>query len=538
MPNVVELIATMLKREGVQHIFGIPGGGGSIDLLDATEKAGIRFVLATHETAAAMMACTLADLTGVPGAVATAISPGVTNVANGVAYAYLDRSPLLVFSDNYPWGTTQVVLRQILNARQIFQGITKWTASISPEWAHETLHRAFRTVLEDRPGPVQLDIADDVTLKPVADKQLAPVSILRAIRMYCGESAEFSKAVKRIREAKAPVIIAGMGVRWDKAYPQLRSLAEKIGAPVFCTPKAKGALPENHPYSAGVFIGGKLEMDILGKADLIVGVGLDPADMLAKPWKYSQPMVTIYRVSNYNEIYHSEMELVGNVAEILTVLTDALPADHKWDETVAPCYRQKVYNALALRTKGLAAFRVSDITRELTADDMIMTTDVGASKLLLSQIWRPYQPNSVLLSNPLGTMGSGVPSAIAAKLLYPRRQVVSLVGDGGFTMRMAELQTAMQLKVAPVFVVLADRMLSQIRIKQVKKKLALVGTEFEAANYVKLAEAFDGNGYSVGTEEEYAVALKDALQSNRLSVIEARIDPSQYPAQFDAIREL
>src|SRR5208337_3552724 len=117
MPNVVELIATMLKREGVQHIFGIPGGGGSIDLLDATEKAGIRFVLATHETAAAMMACTLADLTGVPGAVATAISPGVTNVANGVAYAYLDRSPLLVFSDNYPWGTTQVVLRQILNAR-------------------------------------------------------------------------------------------------------------------------------------------------------------------------------------------------------------------------------------------------------------------------------------------------------------------------------------------------------------------------------------------------------------------------------------
>lgn len=194
-----------------------------------------------------------------------------------------------------------------------------------------------------------------MTLKPVSDKQLAPVSILRAARMYCGEPAEFSKAVQRIQEASSPVIIAGMGVRWDKAYPQLQSLAEKIGAPVFCTPKAKGALPENHPYSAGVFIGGKLEMDILGKADLIVGVGLDPADMLAKPWKYSQPMVTIDRVSNYNEIYHSEMELVGNVAEILTVLTEALPADHKWDETVAPCYRQKVYNALAMRTKGLAA---------------------------------------------------------------------------------------------------------------------------------------------------------------------------------------
>jgi acetolactate synthase-1/2/3 large subunit len=128
----------------------------------------------------------------------------------------------------------------------------------------------------------------------------------------------------------------------DKAYAQLRALAERIGAPVFCTPKVKGALPENHPYSAGVFIGGKLEMEILGKADLIIGVGLDPADMLAKPWKYSQPLVAIDRVSNTNEIYHAEMELVGNIAEILSMLTDALPAEHKWDESVAPAYRKKV----------------------------------------------------------------------------------------------------------------------------------------------------------------------------------------------------
>src|SRR5574337_548306 len=114
MPSVVELISTMLKREGVQYIFGIPGGGGTIDFLDATEKDGIRFVLTTHETAAAMMGCAIADLTGIPGVVTTAISPGITNAANGVAYAYLDRSPLLVLSDNYPWGAVQVVLRQVL----------------------------------------------------------------------------------------------------------------------------------------------------------------------------------------------------------------------------------------------------------------------------------------------------------------------------------------------------------------------------------------------------------------------------------------
>jgi acetolactate synthase-1/2/3 large subunit len=494
--------------------------------------------LNTHETAAAMMGCVVGELTGTPGVVVTAISPGITNVVNGVAYAYLDRAPLLVVSDNYPWGAIQVVLRQVLNSRQVFQGITKWTASLSAEWAHEALQRAFRTMLEDRPGPVQLDIPDYVSLKPVADKPLAPVCKQVMPRLYAQESAGFSRAVERIREAKAPAIIAGMGVRWDKAYPQLKALAERIGAPVFCTPKAKGALPENHPYSAGVFIGGKLELDILGKADLIIGVGLDPADMLAKPWRYSQPLIAIDRVSNYNEIYHAEIELVGNIAEILTMLADALPAEQRWDEKVAPAYRKKVYDALALPTQGLAPFRVSDITRELTSEDVILTTDVGASKLLLSQIWRPYQPNSMLMPNPLGTMGFGVPSAIAAKLVFPNRQVVCLCGDGGFSMRMAELQTAMQLGVAPVIVVLSDQALSQIKIKQIKKGLSVVGTEFRAPDYVRIAEAFGGRGISVGTEAEYADALKEALQSNSFTLIQARIDPSQYAAQFDVIREL
>jgi len=283
----------------------------------------------------------------------------------------------------------------------------------------------------------------------VAEKPLHAVTKQILNCLYAEEPAGFNRVFDRIREAKTPVIIAGMGLRWDKAYLQLRVLAERIGAPVFCTPKVKGALPENHTYSAGVFIGGKLEMEILGKADLIIGVGLDPADMLAKPWRYSQSLIAIDRVSNTNEIYHAEMELVGNIAEILAMLTEALPLDQKWDENVAPAYRKKVYDALALPTVGLASFRVSDITRELTADDVILTTDVGAAKLLLSQSWRPHQPNSVLMSNPLGTMGCAVPAAIAAKLIFPKRQVVSLCGDGGFLMRMAELQTAMELGRSP-----------------------------------------------------------------------------------------
>ncbi len=174
----------------------------------------------------------------------------------------------------------------------------------------------------------------------------------------------------------------------------------------------------------------------------------------------------------------------------------------------------------------------------MTPEDVILTTDAGASKLLLSQLWKSYRPNSVLMSNALGTMGLGVPSAIAAKLIYPNRKVVSLCGDGGFGMRMQELETAIAIGVAPVIVVLADRALSQIKIKQEKKGIRTVGTEFRGMDYAKLAEAFGANGVRVSSEAEYARALEEALKSDVLTVIDARIDPSGYPAQFDAIREL
>src|SRR5512142_2288077 len=159
----------MLKTEGTEYVFGIPGGGGTIDLLDAIDREGIRFVLTRHETTAAMMGSVYGELTGKPGVVVSAIAPGVTNVANGVAYAYVDRAPLLVFSDQYPYGAIQVVLRQTLNSRQLFQGICKWTAALSPDWADETLQRAFRSAVEDRPGPVQLDLPDDVARAQVPD---------------------------------------------------------------------------------------------------------------------------------------------------------------------------------------------------------------------------------------------------------------------------------------------------------------------------------------------------------------------------------
>lgn len=538
MTTVAELIVAKMKQEGIQYAFGLPGSMACIDLMDAMDKEGIRFILTKQETAADMMAAVYGELTGKPGIALSAISPGLTAAVNGLAYAYVDRAPLIHFSDAYTQGASQIVLRQKTDHRQIAQGVTKWSTTLSADWAHQILQRAFRTTLEDRPGPVHVDIPDGVAKSQAPEKPLEPVNKQVMARVYSQEPEGLRRVVDRIKGAEAPVILAGVGVRWDKAYSQVQALAERIGAPVFTTAKMKGIIPEDHPYSAGTFIGGKLEMEILGKADLILGIGVDPGDMLAKPWKYNQPMILVDRVTNFNEVYHAEAELVGNVAEILTMLTELLPSKQKWEESRVAAYRQLVYKALALPSEGLGPCRVFEILRERMDRGDIITSDSGMAKFLLLQIWKCYEPETLLMSGPLGTMGLGVPAAIVAKLLNPDKKVVAICGDGGFAMRLQELETAMALGVAPIFLVMNDRALAQIRVKQGKKGLRTVGTSYPGANYGRLAEVFGGQSFTVSTESELSRALDESMGSGAMSVIDCRIDTSRYPEQFDALREV
>ncbi|MBI2847237.1 MAG: thiamine pyrophosphate-binding protein [Chloroflexi bacterium] len=539
MATVAEVTAGFLKNEGIEYTFGIPGGRADLDLLDALSKKDIEFVLTKHETTAAMMAAVYGELTGKPGICISAIAPGVANMMNGIAYAYSDRSPLIHFSDQYAYETTEMVSRQSMNTFDVMRTVTKWCAPLSSRWVHETLHRAFRVALDGRPGPVHLDLVDDVPLSTAPDKKLASTIKHQSFaRVYSHEPDGLTKAKERIQKAQAPLVIAGMGVNWDRAFEELRLFAERIGVPVLTGPKVKGAIPEDHPYAAGAYIGGVIEADLVNRSDLLILVGFDCVDALPKPWKYKQPIIHIHRVPNTDEIYHAEMELVGNIGEILSMLTDSLPQQEKWDTEIIIAQRNKVRKAMDVPCDGLAPQRVVEICREATPKDGVLTTDVGSSRLITTQLWTTYHPMGMLTSNGLATMGFGFPAALAAKLLMPERPVICLTGDAGFLMRAQELEVGVDLGTAAVIVVFADRTGSQIKVKQLKRGLAPVGVDFRGPDYVKLADAFGAQGFSVSTEKELEKALEKAYKSDVLSLIEAKINPITYPKQFDAIREV
>jgi acetolactate synthase-1/2/3 large subunit len=403
------------------------------------------------------------------------------------------------------------------------------------------LARGFRVANAPRKGSVHIDFPNDLSQSavsgegnPVGPEEFWPE--VNAKRLKSG--------LERICRAKRPIVIIGLGIGAAKpeVYGELKRFVEKFHIPAFKTAKAKGSLPDDHSWSLGVFMGGNLEQPVIEKSDLLIVIGLDPVELLPKKWGYRQPMVYIDMVPNTEENYHADIELVGEISATLMGLNDeGLEGGSDWRTEEIRSYRENTREVLAFKVDGLSAVQVIHITRELTPKEALLTIDVGANKLLVIELWDAYMPGSFFMSNGLATMGYALPAALALQLLHPERKVVSLCGDGGFMMRLPELATAMRYKLPIVIVVFSDGRLSLIDVKELKKGYPVPrGTDFTRPNYCDLGKSFGIPAWSVDTREELRGALVAALNSNDglPKLIEARIDPSSYPQQFDAVREL
>jgi len=317
---------------------------------------------------------------------------------------------------------------------------------------------------------------------------------------------------------------------------------ERFHIPTFKTAKAKGSLPDNHPWSLGVFMGGNLEHAIIEKSDLIIAIGLDPVELLPKKWGYPQPIVYVDVVPNMEENYHADIELVGEIGSTLKRLHDeCADAESRWRIEEVGAYRENTKQVLDFKVDGLSVVQVIHATREWAPADALLTVDVGANKLLVIELWDAFMPGCFFMSNGLATMGYAIPSALALQLLHPDRKVVSLCGDGGFMMRLPELATAVQYRLPVVMVIFSDGRLSLIDVKQIKKGYrAPRGTGFVRPNFLDLGKSFGIPTWSVDTEEALRDVLAVAMNSNDglPKLIEAKIDCSPYPRQFDAVREL
>lgn len=536
-----EAMVQKLKVSGVDTIFGIPGGGTSSDLLCNMDDHGIDFILTQHETTAAIMASIVGEVTEIPGICIGDLGPGALSYSPGLAYALLDRAPLLLLTDRYGNENVDYALRQKISHTDNFQSITKLTSTLSFTNWNSMLNRGFKVSLTPNYGPVHFDVPNDI-VKMEVDDFIQPSGTKKPQMTPDEESIQL--AVQAIRSAKRPIVIAGLGVNFGtgKQFDILEAFVTKYNIPIFKTAKAKGSVSDEHPLSLGLFMGGKLETPILDKCDLIIAVGLDPIELLPKQWNYFQKIVSVSTALNNEEMYYADVEVTGNLeAGLQKIHTELTITNSEWQLKEIETFRQKIIELLTIPCEGLSANNVVEIAQEILPADTLMTTDVGASKLLVTQLWKAVRPRSFFISNGLATMGFAFPAAMALQHLFKNKTVASLTGDGGFMMKLPDISTAVQNKWPVIIIIFSDQRLSLMDVKQKSKGYKKsVGNEFVAPNYVSLAESFGANGWTAETKEDLKRAIQEALDSkNQMpNIIEAKIDPSTYYEQFKAIREL
>ena len=532
--NCAEVMVRYLAAAGTKYVFGYPGDP-SVPFLEACRQEGMEFVLGTREGTSGLMAQAYGQITGTPGVALSTLGPGSSNLVNAVANAWCDRVPMIAISGQIESKREPYFTHQVIDHNKIFGPISKYTTSIMPATVSTIMRKALRTAMADRPGPVHISTPGDFIGAAAIDAEieLPPLKALSHGLQVYGDVAD---PVARIAAARRPIILAGVSAVWGDAGAAITRLAETLGCPVVVAPMSKGIVDETHPYFAGT-----LDMacnafvwDFLKSSDLLLNIGFDAVELI-KPWTVTLPTIHIDSVPNTDQIYKSEIEIVGNIAVAVNAITDALKVDGpRWTEAEVARHRAALRDLyLAGRVQGkLNPTDVVEIALAASTPDTIATSDVGSHKLLVGQGWVSRQPKTMLTSNGLSSMGYSLPAAMVAKMLMPERNVVCFTGDGGLAMVQAELRTASHLKLGLTVVVFCDNSLNRIELKQHARQFPSFGTTIPETDVVMLAKAMACDAVRVDSAAELEKAMQQGPASDTPLVIAAHIDPAQYMAQF------
>ncbi len=339
MATTVEVLAAAFKDAGTPFIVGHPGGE-SVELMEAARQRQMRFLLMKQEVAGAMLASTWGDITGSPGICLSTRGPGATNMVNGVAHAFLDRSPLIAITDSYSRPTYETGLRQRINQLAIYEPIVKWSTTIDAKTVRQQVRRAMRTATATPPGPVHFEFPQSETTREAGDYVSEPPLMPNWITPG-PDRADLKPALDMLGKAKRPILIAGLGVYWCGASAEFVKFAERLGAPVLTTTKCKGMIPEDHVLRAGCIIGGLIERKLVMEADLIVTVGLDAVELQPKPWPYTLPVLALSSVPSTDALVPADPEIIGDLKALLAGLALWAPEGTNWGEKAAKTFRRK-----------------------------------------------------------------------------------------------------------------------------------------------------------------------------------------------------
>ena len=526
-------IVTTLQSIGVKRLFGMPGGGSNADLIEAATRIGLPFSLAHTEAASAFMATAQAEITGLPGACLATLGPGAASLMNGVANAHLDRVPLMVLTDCHA-DSAEVMQHQALSHGQMFSSVVKWSARLSVDEIEQQLQRAIETVRSVPFGPVHLDISSEVTSVAAAIPDRAAVPP--------GPDAEPQESLPQkvqqiLRSAKRPVFLLGLGARSTEISREVRDMCERFNVPALVTYKAKGVVPDAHSWFGGVFTNGALEREVLESADAFLAIGLDPVELLPKPWTFKQPMISITPWPLIQQHIPFDYEVVGPVVPLLQAVAELLSGKDGWTPTelVSLVRRQREHMRPHGDLEELLPHRVVELVANRYPSARI-TVDAGAFMFPVMALWPTDQPVGVLISNGLSTMGFALPAAIGAALLQPSNPVVAFTGDGGLLMCLGDLCTAARESLPVRIIVFDDGDLSLIKIKQLQRGYKPVGVSIGEIKWQSLGAALGVLAVVADSEEALKACLAETVKHTGPVLIAARISSARYQATIRALR--
>ena len=519
--KIEEYIAERLRKEGVKRFFGIPGGP-SIPYMEAFRKAGIEFILTSHEASAAVMADVTARLTGVTGVCHATFGPGAVNLASGAGGALLDRSPVLAMTSEMPDSWLGRTAQMNIDQQALFRPLTKATFRLSPSNAAEVISRSLELANEEYPGPVHIGLPSDL-----AGDDARPFTVLNGTAEESIKQSEaFAKAAVLIASSKRAVIAAGLTAMRTGAGVALLKFLHDHGVPVIVTPMARGIIPDDHPGFAGVLfhaLSDRLER-LLREADLVIGLGYDPVEYNYESWIPEVPLVH-FDTRPHDLRIRGALEIVsapGSWFEHLALLKGSPDMMQ-----LAAEVRSGIVREIRARDSGFSPVTALTVLREELPSDTVVTADVGSHLHLLGQLW-DVMTGRLIMTNGWSSMGFGFPAAMAAAMADGSEAVVCITGDGGFLMHAGEIITARRYGLKIITVVFSDGELNLIKVKQSWKEVSPYGIQLLNGQLFGAGSFLGIDVMRVTNAGEMRTAVRKSLSSGSSTIIEAAIDPSLY----------
>ena len=530
--NGAELLVAALENEGVRQIFGVPGEE-NLDMVEALRRSTIKLVVTRHEQAAAFMAATHGRLTGRAGVCLSTLGPGALNLTTGAAYALLGAMPMVMITGQKGILSRKQARFQVVDIVSTMTPLTKMARQIvSPATIPSILREAFRVAQQERPGPVHLELPEDIAGE-TAPAGVAPVSP-HPIELPVAQGGALDRAAELVLKAERPLIMLGAAASRPRLADALSAFVKRLQIPFFNTQMGKGAVTGG----SGLYMGTAAlsERDYvhraIDRADLIIAIGHDTVE---KPPFFMGPggptvLHIGYLPATVEEVFFPHAEVVGDVGPGLMLLADRLEGRLPRAGALL-ALRAEILARIADRAEEsrfpLTPQRIVHDVRQVMPEDGIACLDNGMYKIWFARNYRTRVANTLLLDNALATMGAGLPSAMMAAMLHPKRRVLAVCGDGGFMMNSQELETAVRLGLNLVVLVLQDNAYGMIRWKQATDGYPDFGMTFGNPDFVAYAESYGVRGTRVETADGLAPALAAAFAGGGVHLVTVPVDYSE-----------